>query len=89
MYRKSAFHRETATIDYRKQYTYFDLPVFFLSGDHDYNCPWPLVEEYNDIITAPDKEFYLIKDAAHSPRWEQQQASFEVMVDIKYRTKGK
>lgn len=35
------------------------------------------------MIDAPDKEFYLIENAAHSPLWEQQETCFEIMKEIK------
>ena len=60
--------------------------MFFLSGEYDYNCPWPLVEDYCEKISAPDKGFYLIKDAAHSPLWENARDSFDAMAEILEKT---
>ena len=85
MYRKTTLFEELENIDYRKDNLKFEIPMYFLSGDHDYNSPWPLVEEYCDIIDAPDKVFYLIENSAHSPLWEQQEKSFEIMKQIKDR----
>ncbi len=86
MYRKTALSRELQNIDYRKGNTKYEIPMYFLSGDHDFNCPWPLVRDFCDMIEAPDKGFYLIEDAAHSPLWEQQEESFRVLVEIKDKT---
>ena len=86
MYRTTTLDQELGNKDYRKTDLVFDIPVFFISGDHDYNSPWPLVEEYCDMIDAPDKEFYLIENAAHSPLWEQQEICFEIMKNIKKET---
>ena len=83
MYRITTLDQELKNMDYRITDTKFEIPVFFLSGDHDYNSPWPLVQEYCDIIDAPDKAFYLIENAAHSPLWEQQEKCFEIMKEIK------
>lgn len=85
MYRTTPLFKQLENRDYRKDNLKFEIPMYFLSGDHDYNCPWPLVEEYCDIIDAPDKEFYLIENAAHSPLWEQQEKCFEIMKEIKDR----
>ena len=86
MYRTTTLNKELNSMDYRKTDLVFDIPIYFISGDHDYNSPWPLVEEYCDMIDAPDKEFYLIENAAHSPLWEQQETCFEIMKEIKNKT---
>lgn len=86
MYRTTTLNQELENMDYRKTNLVFDIPVYFISGDHDYNCPWPLVEEYCDMIDAPRKEFYLIKNAAHSPLWEQPETCFEIMKNMKKET---
>ena len=86
MYRTTTLNQELDNKDYRKTDLVFDIPVYFISGDHDYNCPWSLVEEYCDMIDAPDKEFYLIENAAHSPLWEQQETCFEILREIKKKT---
>ena len=83
MYRTTTLNQELENNEYRKTDLVFDIPVYFISGDHDYNSPWPLVEEYCDMIDAPDKEFYLIENAAHSPLWEQPETCFEIMKEIK------
>lgn len=86
MYRTTTLDKELEHKDYRKTDLNFDIPVYFISGDHDYNCPWPLVEEYCGLINAPDKEFYLIEDAAHSPLWEQQEKCYTILEEIKNNT---
>lgn len=83
MYRTTTLYKELENKDYRRDDLKFHIPMYFLSGDHDYNCPWPLVEEYCNRIDAPDKGFYLIEDAAHSPLWEQPEKSYEIMKEIK------
>ena len=83
MYRTTTLDKELEGKDFRKTDTRFDIPVYFISGDHDYNCPWPLVEEYCELIDAPDKQFYLVENAAHSPLWEQQEVCFAIMKEIK------
>ncbi len=72
--------------DYRKELKELEIPAFFISGEYDYNCPWELVSEYCDNLKAPDKEFYKISDAAHSPLWENAETTCEIMRQIKERT---
>ncbi len=79
MYRKTPFYEDCQQHDYRKMITKVDIPVYFISGNYDYNCPWPLVEEYYSILDAPKKRFYLIEDAAHSPLWEQSEKVVDIM----------
>ncbi len=86
MYRKTAFADEMKDYDLRKELTEFEIPMFFISGEYDYNCPWPLVEDYADTLTAPQKGFYKIKDAAHSTLWENEEESYIVLEEIKEKT---
>ena len=86
MYRKTPLAEELAGFDYRISVTSLKIPVYFISGENDYNCPWELVEEYCDIIDAPDKEFFLIPDSAHSPLWENPSVTCDVLRQIKERT---
>ncbi|MBP5606703.1 MAG: alpha/beta hydrolase [Lachnospiraceae bacterium] len=86
MYRKTPLAEELDGFDYRTSLTSLEIPVYFISGESDYNCPWELVGEYCDIMDAPDKEFFLIPDAAHSPLWENPSVTCDVLRQIKERT---
>lgn len=70
MYRTTPFYKDVIQRDYRKMITNLEIPAYFVSGNTDYNCPWPLVEEYCKQIKAPEKKFLLVENAAHSPLWE-------------------
>ena len=85
-YRTTPLAEELNDHDYRKSITSFDLPVFFISGEYDYNCPWELIEDYCGIIEAPAKGFYKIPGSAHSPLWENPDATYDAMVEIKEMT---
>lgn len=86
MYKKTSFETDGSGFDYRDSLNSFDIPVYFISGEYDYNCPQPLVKDYCDKITALDKKFYLIDNAAHSPLWENAEDSFEAFRKIKEMT---
>ena len=86
MYRKTPLARELEGVDYRKSINKLDVPVFFISGEYDYNCPWELVEDYCDKVNAPKKGFYKISGSAHSPLWENPGSSCEVLRKIKEMT---
>jgi len=83
MYRKTPLSEELDNFDYRQEITELQIPAYFISGEYDYNCPWELVEEYNEMLEAPDKGFYLISDSAHSPLWENPEETIQVMTEIK------
>ena len=85
MYRTTPLAEELEGFDYRTSVSSLDIPVYFISGESDYNCPWELVEDYCEIIDAPDKEIFLIPDAAHSPLWENPSVTCDVLKQIKER----
>lgn len=86
MYRETAFEKESQGYDLRESLTEFEIPIFMVSGEYDYNCPQPLVKDYLEKLNAPDKEFYLVKNAAHSPLWENTEDSFDIFKEILERT---
>lgn len=88
MYRTTPLSKELDGFDYRENLTEFKIPVYFISGETDYNCPWELVKDYNEKIKAPGKGFYLIKDSAHSPLWENPEDTCKVLKDIKEKTQN-
>lgn len=54
-------------IDLREDYTTLDVPVYFFIGRHDINAPTALVEEYERILTAPEKKLIWFEHSGHSP----------------------
>ncbi len=48
-----------------------DVPVFFLLGRYDYNCPSILAEEYFNELLAPKKQLIWFENSAHSPCFEE------------------
>lgn len=83
MYRNTPLDKELENFDYRQSITSLEIPAFFISGEYDYNCPWELVEEYCNMLSAPEKRFYKISDAAHSPLWENPEETCKVLKEIK------
>ena len=54
-------------INFFNQIPEVKIPIFFISGAHDYNTPWELVEKYTNTIKAPYKEFIKFEKSGHSP----------------------
>ncbi len=86
MYRTTPLQAELEGFDYRKEIEELKIPAYFISGAYDYNCPWELVQEYEENLKAPDKGFYRIENAAHSPLWENAKETCAVMKQIKEKT---
>ena len=83
MYRNTPLDKELENFDYRESIKSLEVPAFFISGEYDYNCPWELVEEYCDMLSAPEKGFYKISNAAHSPLWENPAETCDIFKRIK------
>lgn len=66
--------KELGTIDLRKNYTEFKVPMIYIAGDKDWITPYPLVEEYYNQINAPQKELIFIKNAGHTPMMDNSKA---------------
>ncbi len=88
MYRTTPLASELDDFDYRQSLKELKIPAFFISGEYDYNCPWELVREYNEKISAPSKGFYMITDAAHSPLWENPDETCRILREIKEMTQN-
>jgi pimeloyl-ACP methyl ester carboxylesterase len=54
-------------VDFRKQATRLEVPVYFLIGRHDVNAPPQLTEEYFNLLIAPHKELIWFERSGHNP----------------------
>ncbi len=68
-------------IDFRKQATKLDVPVYFLIGRHDVNAPVKLVEEYIQVLDAPHKEIVWFEQSGHTPWVNESDEFVRVMVE--------
>lgn len=64
----------------------FEIPVFYVHGDRDWQTPYPLAQEFFATIEAPLKRFYSIPDAGHIAMLERKEAFNEALFDILERT---
>ncbi|NLG87900.1 MAG: alpha/beta hydrolase [Clostridiaceae bacterium] len=60
-------YQQLYTIDMRTDYTKLDVPVYFFLGRYDVNAPTVLVEEYVQVLDAPDKRIVWFEHSGHSP----------------------
>lgn len=82
MYRTTPFYDEVTRRDYRTLIPQLAVPAYFISGESDYNSPWPLVEDYCAMLAAPAKGFLKVPGAAHSPLWENPEPVVEFLRSI-------
>ena len=52
-------------LDFPKQIPKLEVPVYFFTGRHDWNTPYPLVEEWAATLDAPRVEVVWFEDAGH------------------------
>lgn len=68
-------------IDFRKQATKLEVPVYFLIGRHDINAPVVLAEQYYQLLDAPHKEIVWFEHSGHTPWVSESDRFVEAMVD--------
>ena len=54
-------------MDFRKQATRLEVPVYFLTGRHDITASPKLTEEYFNILTASHRELSWFKYSGNTP----------------------
>jgi len=61
--------------------TKYDIPVYFLTGVHDYSTPFSLIKQYCDSIQAPLKELIWFKESAHFPFFEEPKKFDSILIE--------
>lgn len=57
--------------NFMKECNRFEVPFFIFQGRKDENTPASLIQEYYDIIEAPEKDLIWFEDSAHGPLGEE------------------
>lgn len=65
--------------DLRNSITKLDIPVYFFSGIYDYTVNYSMSEAYLKKISAPVKGFYLFKESAHAPIFEEPEKVLQII----------
>jgi len=68
-------YQQLYEIDLRTDYNKLEVPVYFFLGRHDVNAPTVLVEEYLQVLQAPEKDIIWFEHSGHSP-WINEQDRF-------------
>ena len=72
---------ELYKVDLRKRVSDIKIPVYFFSGIYDYTVNYSMAEDYLKKIGAPLKGFYLFKESAHSPMFEEPHKVTKIMLE--------
>jgi pimeloyl-ACP methyl ester carboxylesterase len=68
----------------------YNVPVYYIMGENDYQTPCPLAEELYAKISAPDKAFFSITDAGHMSMTDNKDEFTRVLLEeIKPKLQGK
>lgn len=59
--------KEVAQTNFPKNCTRFKIPYLIFDGVHDENTPAALVEDYFEMIQAPQKELIWFQESGHNP----------------------
>lgn len=60
----------------------YQVPVFYIHGENDWQTPYSLARTYFDRINAPMKHFYSIANAGHATMLDQKELFNEALFDI-------
>ena len=65
---------EVGAVDFPSTHTRFDVPFYIFQGHQDMNTPWTLVQEWYDMIEAPDKDLIFFENSGHNPMKDEPEA---------------
>jgi pimeloyl-ACP methyl ester carboxylesterase len=77
----TVLHDELYKADLSKTVTKLDIPIYFFSGIYDYTVNYSMSEAYLKKLSAPVKGFYLFKESAHSPIFEEPEKVVQIIRD--------
>ena len=66
----SIMYPQLQSIDFRKDTTKLDVPVYLFEGDHELPARGDLANEWYNMLDAPQKHLYVIKNSGHSGVFE-------------------
>ncbi len=86
LWRGKIFSKKDTNLDKEKDETdistkipKLDIPTYFFSGAYDYTVNYSMSEAYLKELDAPLKGFYLFKNSAHSPAFEEPEKSLCIL----------
>lgn len=72
------------------EHSTYDIPVFYILGDRDFQAPNTVASRYFDEIQAPYKRLFMIEDAGHFMMLDQPKRFADALAEIRgLSTEGK
>jgi pimeloyl-ACP methyl ester carboxylesterase len=81
--------QELLTINLSNQALFFEVPIYFALGKHDYEVPSVLSEQYFNIIEAPKKEIIWFENSAHFANIEENEKFNNLLINRVFPTISK
>ncbi len=69
-------------MDFRRDATRFELPVYIILGRHDMNNPPEIPEAYFNLLEAPAKHLIYFEDSGHGMIWQEASLFHRLMIEI-------
>jgi len=66
----SVMYPQLKDVDFRKDATKLDVPVYLFEGDHELPARSDLAKEWYDMLDAPQKHLYIVNNSGHSGVFE-------------------
>ena len=71
-----------AGYDHATDFPVSTIPVHFIQGRYDYECPGELAEEYYHTLAAPAKSFTWFENSAHDVYYDEAELFNQVVIQI-------
>ena len=78
----SVLYPQLQDIDFRRDVTRLDIPVYLLQGRHEAAGRSQLADEWFSMLTAPDKQKSTLDTSGHRPLFEQPEEFAEIMTTV-------
>lgn len=75
-------HEFLGDFNLRKEAAIYEVPIYYILGDMDWQAPYVIAQTYFEEIKAPNKGIYLIPHAGHMTMMEQPDLFFDALMEI-------
>ena len=72
---------ELMRVNLTKSAPKLEIPIYFITGRHDYNTPSILVENYVKVLEAPHKEIIWFENSAHWIPFEEPEKFNDILIN--------
>lgn len=69
------------TVDLRNETLEYNVPTYFITGECDWITPMKYSQDYYYSISAPAKEYYIMKDCGHAPYFDDPKEFCNILIN--------